>query len=362
MTWILPFIIALAATASHAAPADVADLQALIQSLQNSGIKKVGKLDLSKLSEQVKEITWNTTDQPLPKPDQEEPGWNLVPGPTTGTLVVRRSIPLHQERDRPYRRSAHYDSQTKTVTLSEQFLKENKDPEVATQGKLHEALGSLGYNDQRYSQSSALMLIASAKDSSTRLALAKGYGNQFFNDEMLLGGSGVSGGGDFTAIEIKNRVLKKIFEDGQPVSIEFLLSYPKIAIEPLTEPENQVVFFDYKIRLQKSGRHEEAITLFYPALAWANHPKNKELVVALIKYGITSFYPVSHKTKMVEIGLRSCPGEIMRMPYDEYETLNLILFTKASVLSKCENGYAETAKFSEVEAGTELAFLPGYKP
>ncbi|MGZ3713580.1 MAG: hypothetical protein ACXVBE_17575, partial [Bdellovibrionota bacterium] len=142
--------------------------------------------------------------------------------------------------------------------------------------ELHELFGALGFNDHRYTFSTALTAIAEIQGNEKRADLAKAYGKDYFQKSLMLarsedGGSSVSGGGDLDTLAIKLQVLKLALnhfaQNPGFMSSDFLQHFPDIGFEPMDRPDVHAVAINYQYRRgNDTGGHgsRETFTLYVP--------------------------------------------------------------------------------------------------
>jgi hypothetical protein len=182
--------------------------------------------------------------------------------------------------------------------------------------ELHEALGTLGYEDNQYALSTSLRVLAETESAETREKLKKTLEKGVFSEKNLRnqhdGGSSVGGGGDIRALIIKNQVLAEILKENRKVSMDFLTNYPLINFEAIYSDQMDYVSLQYAYRshaalanvgsmnrvpFSKDGT-QELFTVFVPVAYWSKGAKQRKILMKELKRKVTGLFPVSDKPKM----------------------------------------------------------------
>ena len=228
--------------------------------LKTLGIQKIGDLEINQLLEEGQVIQW-----------RENP--NLPPEKFTGN-----------------RRSAYYMTSTQEVYIS---------PVAATQAKkslahleLHEAMGALGYHDEDTSLSTALDVISKIEDRGNREQLARQYGSKLFRrgNFRMAGGSSVCGGGDLNALFIKDQIVADLQSIGHGASLDFLVAYPRLNIEPVYLAAMKSISVQYKY-----ANHEESLGIYIPMARWQLGPQEQHRMLEEIRNDILQLIPQNGK-------------------------------------------------------------------
>ncbi len=292
----------------------------VLNDLAKLGIKKVGELDLAQLQKDADEVQWEFS---VYRPPQEVAG---------------------------SRRSAFYVPDERKVIVS--ITGSPVSAESLELLELHETLGVLGYRDHTYAQSSALNILRKAPSSSLRKNLVDTYGKTIFSKEnlMVAGGSSVGGGGDITAIIIKNRVIDEVMTSNITVDPDFYVQYPEINFEPFLDVTNQFVGIQYEFKLKDSNEddhsfrgsmagnsYQELFTVYFPALKWES-TKNQKQIVSEIKTKLLGLFPTyseSPKSQIIPEGCRH--GMKVVYPKTEDSGIRIIQSLRSSVMLGCLN-------------------------
>jgi hypothetical protein len=207
----------------------------IIDNLTNSGITRLGSLDLTAFRAEAEGVHW----------------FRLDSAPAT-VLSGSRS-------------SAYYLKGKLTVYMQEQLPAEAL--AALPQLELHEAFGAVGYDDNDTSKSTALALLSRMPEGMERNRLASAYGRSLFAPAALArGGTSVSGGGDLATLYAKAEILRTVmggYGNQAHALIEFLEKYPSVDFEPLRAGGERTVVIQYRYTPAR-----ETFSVFLPMERW----------------------------------------------------------------------------------------------
>ena len=306
------------AESSYAQQAIGTHASVVLNDLAKLGVQKVGELDLSMLQKEADEVRWEASSfQP--------------PSKVAGS-----------------RRSAFYIPAEKKVIVT--ITGTQASVENLELLELHETLGVLGYRDHTYAQSSALNILRKASSSFLRQKLVDTYGKTIFNKENLkaAGGSSVGGGGDLTAIIIKNKVIDDVMKSNVTVDPDFYVQYPEINFEPFVNSRDQFVGIEYQFKLKDSDvdvisfrgsmagqSYQELFTVHFPALKWVS-AKNQEQIVNEIKTKLLGLFPTYSEVPQAQIIPEGCRPDLKVIyPETDDSGIRIIQSLRSSVMLGC---------------------------
>ena len=294
----------------------------IIEALQKKGITHVGVLDLAKFTNVAQTVTW-TSNSALP------------PEEITGT-----------------RRSAYFDTLKKEVFISPNLPKD--EVSALPNLELHEVMGAIGVDDHAYTYSTALNQLSRVKDSNQQKKLAEEYGKSIFTMASLEGGgNSVSGGGDLTALFVKNEILNQIMRDQKNVSMDFMIDYPHINFEPIYHSDVKYVSMEYQFRTAENVKshgpivgavaqkrhglnYEELITIMIP-VPLLKSSRSRSAVLKDIENKIRSIFPVSHSDPLENYTPQNCDAaHKINFPLTTDESAREIQGIRAGILSGCD--------------------------
>lgn len=232
------------------------------------GIKKIGKLDLKKLSKELDKVEWRTFD--------------------LGFLAGSGGV----------RTTSIYLVEKKMVVINILALNNLVGKPVHINSlALHEAMGALGYEDENYDLSSAISFLATTHlENLVTLSYVKNiFSNFTISKENRLyaaksgGSTVVGGGGDAVIIELKQRLLKRYFEWISENNKNYSSDQIRTGFEALTRQKiefnleendyGQTDFsFNGKVILMGLGGQ------IYPELIFQNEYLDRVLLVLLENY------------------------------------------------------------------------------
>lgn len=261
----------------------------VIKRLHAKGIYQIGDFDTHTFLKQLDNVKWKTVK-------------SLPPNSIAGT-----------------RRSAYFIKPNKTIYLTEDL---SVGAELL---KLHEALGVLGYNDEKYALSASIQILLNVDGDDLPKLLQQQYGKTYFKKDSLFqtGGSSVGGGGDGEALVLKMEILDEILLTETYVDRQFLLDYPQVVFEPIGDKKSDKFngIFEYKIKVINNAANygmiegvrrdrffQEAITIYYPEMDRST-PEGKSLfeyTKAKVKEMILGIYPLNEAEGTVSMTPKEC--------------------------------------------------------
>jgi hypothetical protein len=240
------------------------------------------------------------------------------------------------------RSSAHYDWLKKQVFLSQNLPSEAL-PSLS-QLEMHELLGALHYNDHTYAISTALEVINQAKTSAELAQAEKGYESTIFAKNFLVaddfdGGSSVQGGGDLRTLFIKMEVLHAIVDRAgglSQLSSDFLLQYPKIDFEPITNKEAEDVVLDYRLK-SSDGHSAEQFAVFVPLHRWQREGATRATLLQEIERKVLEIFPAKRGvgTNLMEVKPFCAGGASITFPATTDPQVRSLQIERAALLSGC---------------------------
>ncbi len=309
---------------------------------EDLGIHHAGKLRLLDLRKAIKTVRWIKIKHP-------------PPSEITGT-----------------RQSAYYDVKKRIVYIYEKL--DQNDPHRA-EFELHEAMGALGMDDQKYTLSTALKLLSVTVDQELREQLLEEF-EKFYFDKLtiLAGGSGTSvgNGGDILALTVKDAVLDRILKQKKKLPLEFYVQFPSFPFEPFYDPQDQFVGLVYQQKnllgmlatsqmlpgVPYTNGIQEVISIYFPALLWKQGGAIREQVLQEIVRKVLSLIPTTETPETMNVATSFCKEE-HTLPFlkTDDERIQLIQVLRATAHFGCIN---EVFKETGLQMGSVEVKAPSW--
>ena len=268
--------------------------QSVIDSLTQTGVTKIGNLNLNQFRAAASRVRWNEIDAP---PESVQSGSRESAYYEPGQVYIRPA-----------------DASTASLPQLE----------------LHELLGALGYDDSNYQLSGALEQLASMSPSKERNRLVALWGRSLFSGRMRLAGgaTSVTGGGDLGAIALKSEVLKLILSVGRVAQDSFMRIYPRIGFEP---GRTNRVSLQYS-SAQSPGRRNksESFTIIFP-----RNGASSELIPEIARK-ITEVFPTRGKQDSETFRPTLCESGTVTFPKTNDPSVRDIQDSRGARLLGCD--------------------------
>ncbi len=294
---------------------DFKNPNSIINTLLEQKINIVGDFDLKLFQEDAKKINW------IRKTEKAPPAISRF---TDG------------------RKTAYFLKKDKTVVV----LSDNISPIL----QLHESLGVLGYNDERYAMSTALTLLSKEKDMKLQKQLIQSFGQSLFHKDNMLaaGGSSVGGGGDEASLDLKVKFIHEIIST---TDIHFFpdlfTKYLEIDFKQFADKERQFVGLQYEAMRKEISTHigandglrrteeiQEFITIYYPQ-SWRDGKKRNLIAKEAFRKIIYIFPPDQHLLDTWTFTPYGCDKQSVTYPWVSDIDLQNIQYERASLISNC---------------------------